>query len=75
MLGELAGGPASDGRTRILSMVASHVHQRVGLVCGAVEEVARIGSYHVLPDATRDDPLFASRTLFRPDHDHRGAHG
>ena len=56
-------------------MVASHVHQRVGLVCGAVEEVARIGSYHVLPDASRDDPLFASRTLFRPDHDHRGAHG
>ena len=72
---EQAGGAASDGRTRILSMVASHVHQRVGLVCGAVEEVARIGSYHVLPDASRDDPLFASRTLFRPDHDHRGAHG
>ncbi len=74
LLVEQAGGAASDGRTRILSMVASHVHQRVGLVCGAVEEVARIGSYHVLPDASRDDPLFASRTLFRPDHDHRGAH-
>ena len=74
LLVEQAGGAASDGQTRILARVPTHIHQRVGLVCGAVEEVARIGSYHVLPDAARGDPLFASRTLFRPDHDHRGAH-
>ncbi len=73
LLVEQAGGAASDGQARILGKVATHLHQRVGLVCGAVEEVARIGSYHVLPDAPREDPLFASRTLFRPDHDHRGA--
>ena len=71
---EQAGGAATDGRRRILDLLPQRIHQRVGLVCGAVEEVTRIGDYHALPDGPRTDPLFGSRTLFRPDHDHRGAH-
>ena len=71
---EQAGGAATDGKRRILDLVPERIHQRVGLVCGAVEEVTLIGDYHALPDAGRTDPLFGSRTLFRPDHDHRGAH-
>ena len=71
---EQAGGAATDGRQRILGLSPRRIHQRVGLVCGAVEEVARVADYHALPDAPRADPLFGSRTLFRPDHDHRGAH-
>ena len=74
LLVEQAGGAATDGRRRILDIVPEWIHQRVGLVCGAIEEVALIGDYHVLPEVPRADPLFGSRTLFRPDYDHRGAH-
>ena len=74
LLVEQAGGAATDGRRRILDIIPEWIHQRVGLVCGAIEEVALIGDYHILPEILCTEPLFGSRTLFRPDHDHRGAH-
>jgi len=43
---EQAGGGATDGRARILDIVPSALHQRVGVVLGSKNEVERIASYH-----------------------------
>ncbi len=51
---EQAGGLASTGRGRILEVSPTGLHQRVGLVFGSREEVARIEDYHAESDATPD---------------------
>ncbi len=43
---EQAGGKAFDGRTRILDVEATTLHQRVGVVLGDAEEVERVVAYH-----------------------------
>ncbi len=43
---EQAGGAATDGRTRILDLEPTGLHQRVGLVIGSKNEVERITRYH-----------------------------
>ena len=50
----------------MLGVVPSALHQRVGLVFGARDEVERIERYHREP-ARQDSaaPLFAERSLFR----------
>lgn len=63
---EQAGGAASTCRGRLLDVMPTDVHQRISLVFGAREEVARIEKHH------RDNnelahswPLYAARGLFR----------
>ncbi|TXH35159.1 MAG: class 1 fructose-bisphosphatase, partial [Rhodospirillaceae bacterium] len=43
---EQAGGAASTGRSRILEVAPTDVHQRIPFIFGAREEVERIESYH-----------------------------
>lgn len=63
---EAAGGAATDGERRILELQPSGLHQRVPLVFGSRDKVARIADYHsgTLPMAERS-PLFGRRGLFR----------
>jgi fructose-1,6-bisphosphatase I / sedoheptulose-1,7-bisphosphatase len=63
---EQAGGAASSGRDRILDIVPDGLHQRVGFIFGAREEVERIATYHSNHNALEyDAPLFGTRGLFR----------
>lgn len=43
---EQAGGAATDGRDRILDLQPAALHQRVGVVLGSADEVARVADYH-----------------------------
>jgi fructose-1,6-bisphosphatase I len=43
---EQAGGAATDGRQRILDLQPTALHQRVGVVLGSKNEVARVTRYH-----------------------------
>jgi fructose-1,6-bisphosphatase I len=43
---EQAGGAATDGRTRILDLQPTGLHQRTGLVIGSKNEVERVTQYH-----------------------------
>ncbi|MDB5618717.1 class 1 fructose-bisphosphatase [Tardiphaga sp.] len=63
---EQAGGGAITGRARILDLAASAIHQRVPLIMGSISKVQRIELLHQDPAAaTKADPLFARRGLFR----------
>ena len=65
MLVEQAGGRASTGRRRILDVPPQSLHERIGFVFGAADEVARIEAYHA--DNSHDgfdSPLFGKRGLF-----------
>jgi len=46
MIVEQAGGGASTGRQRILDLQPTNIHQRVPVILGSQEEVARIVDYH-----------------------------
>lgn len=63
---EQAGGMASDGHQRVMDVVPSAPHQRIGFIFGSSEEVARIERYHVeVPlEADSSAPLFGRRGLF-----------
>jgi fructose-1,6-bisphosphatase I len=43
---EQAGGAATDGRTRILDLQPTRLHQRVAVILGSKNEVERVTSYH-----------------------------
>jgi fructose-1,6-bisphosphatase I / sedoheptulose-1,7-bisphosphatase len=63
---EQAGGRSISGCDRVLDITPSELHQRIGLVSGATEEVDRIAAYHREQRLPQEDaPLFASRGLFR----------
>jgi fructose-1,6-bisphosphatase I / sedoheptulose-1,7-bisphosphatase len=63
---EQAGGRATSGCDRILDIAPSELHQRIGLIFGAAEEVDRIAAYHREQRLPQEDaPLFANRGLFR----------
>jgi len=63
---EQAGGAASTGRERILDVAPTDVHQRIPLVFGSREEVARVEQYHRdHNERPYDAPLFGERGLFR----------
>jgi fructose-1,6-bisphosphatase len=68
MIVEQAGGGASAGRTRILDLNPSELHQRVPLILGCKAEVERIEQYHLEHDhgldRTYSSPLFKERSLF-----------
>ena len=63
---EQAGGRASTGRQPVLGVKPGALHQRIGLVFGSTNEVARIERYHHEPmDDVAQAPLFSPRSLFR----------
>ena len=68
MLMEQAGGLASTGRSRLLDVGPTGIHQRIGLVFGTRDEVERIGAYHhddTQDDSSTDLPFYGTRGLFR----------
>ena len=62
MVVEQAGGRASTGRERILSITPNDIHQRVPVVLGSTEEVDQVQRYHEAFDRGEDraytSPLF-----------------
>ena len=68
MVVEQAGGRASTGRERILSITPNDIHQLVPVVLGSTEEVDQVQRYHEAFDRGEDraytSPLFKERTLF-----------
>jgi len=46
MIVEAAGGAATTGRERILSIQPTKLHQRVPVVLGSKNEVERVTRYH-----------------------------
>jgi fructose-1,6-bisphosphatase I/sedoheptulose-1,7-bisphosphatase len=63
---EQAGGRASTGREPILTIEPESLHQRIGFVFGAREEVERIERYHrECDDFEYDAPLFGYRNALR----------
>ena len=65
MLIEQAGGKATTGRRRLLDVPPQSIHERIGFIFGAADEVARIEGYH--GDTLTEDfdaPLFGRRGLF-----------
>jgi fructose-1,6-bisphosphatase I/sedoheptulose-1,7-bisphosphatase len=64
---EQAGGAASTGRGRLMETTPDALHQRIGFIFGARQEVERIEAYHRdEPPETFDSPLFGKRGLFAP---------
>ncbi len=61
---EQAGGRATDGCDPIMGKGAAELHQRTPFVFGSSEKVARVATYHDLPDH-EVSALFGSRGLFR----------
>ncbi|MFN3938673.1 MAG: class 1 fructose-bisphosphatase [Gemmobacter sp.] len=61
---EGAGGRASDGIDPILDRVPRSLHQRTPFVFGSANKVARVATYHDLPEA-ETSALFGNRGLFR----------
>ena len=43
---EQAGGSATDGKTRILDIQPTKLHQRVAVVLGSKNEVGVVAKYH-----------------------------
>lgn len=66
---EQAGGSASTGRERIMTIQPDAIHQRVPFVFGSRNEVERIEAYHReyrdVGDSAFDSSLFNTRSLFR----------
>ncbi|KGQ19162.1 Fructose-1,6-bisphosphatase, type I [Lysobacter dokdonensis DS-58] len=48
---EQAGGAATNGRTRILDLAPTQLHQRVPVFLGSRDEVAKATEYHLAHDA------------------------
>jgi fructose-1,6-bisphosphatase len=68
---EQAGGLASTGRGRILEVQPQDLHERIPVILGSKNEVARIERYHREYDRGEDQPyvspLFNERSLYRPE--------
>lgn len=68
MIIEQAGGAATTGRERVLDVVPTDLHQRIGFIFGSREEVERIERYHTEPEEDPGElshPLYGRRGLFR----------
>lgn len=61
---EQAGGRATDGEERILDTRPDSLHARTPFVFGSANKVARVATYHDLPQE-ETSALFAKRGLFR----------
>lgn len=63
---EQAGAAASTGSESILDRVPGTLHERVPLIFGSRDEVARLDLHHVNPQiACERSPLFGRRGLYR----------
>lgn len=63
---EQAGGKAIDGKTRILDIKPTAIHQRTPLIFGSASEIERIARYKADPAAMYErSPLFRRRGLLR----------
>jgi fructose-1,6-bisphosphatase len=71
LLIEQAGGRATTGRHRVMTVRPEALHQRLPLIVGSHHEVERIERYHAQYEAGSDrpytSPLFNERSLFRPE--------
>jgi len=71
MVVEQAGGLASTGRGRIVDVPPQALHERIPLILGSKNDVARIERYHRDYDSGQDQPyvspLFNERSLYRPE--------
>lgn len=61
---EQAGGAATDGIDAILDLAPDSLHARTPFVFGSASKVARVRTYHDLPEKEQS-PLFGRRGLFR----------
>ncbi|MFN3312546.1 MAG: class 1 fructose-bisphosphatase [Hyphomonas sp.] len=61
---EGAGGSATDGIDPILDRVPARLHEHAPFVFGSASKVARVATYHDLPEAEQS-ALFGKRGLFR----------
>lgn len=61
---EQAGGKATTGTKRILDCTPDHLHARVPFIFGTADKVARVATYHDLPQQ-EVSALFGNRGLFR----------
>ncbi|WP_348755139.1 class 1 fructose-bisphosphatase [uncultured Aquincola sp.] len=62
---EQAGGWASTGRRRLMTVQPDALHQRIGFVFGSAQEVERLEGYHRdEPMDSYSSPLFGKRGLF-----------
>ena len=64
MLMEQAGAAATDGKSPILDLVPTDIHQRCPLIFGSSTEVRRLAATFE-EGAIPKSPLFGSRSLFR----------
>ncbi|MBW4046644.1 MAG: class 1 fructose-bisphosphatase [Proteobacteria bacterium] len=68
---EQAGGAASTGRGRILTVQPTSLHQRVPVMLGSRNEIERLERYHREYDSGEDkpfaSPLFKDRSLYSDD--------
>jgi fructose-1,6-bisphosphatase I len=64
LLMEQAKAAATDGKSAILDIMPTELHQRCPLIFGAADEVARITDAYAAP-RFQDSPLFNRRSLFR----------
>jgi fructose-1,6-bisphosphatase I/sedoheptulose-1,7-bisphosphatase/fructose-1,6-bisphosphatase I len=68
---EQAGGAASTGRARIMSVPPTSLHQRVPVMLGSKNEIERLERYHREYDSGEDkpfvSPLFKDRSLYSDD--------
>ncbi|MGB3481458.1 MAG: class 1 fructose-bisphosphatase [Mycobacterium sp.] len=63
---EQAGGKASTGRSAVLGIAPTALHQRVPFIFGAADEVERIERYHHDDNGgLSTSPLYGTRGLFR----------
>jgi fructose-1,6-bisphosphatase I len=58
LLIEQAGGAATNGRSRILEIAPTQLHQRIPVFLGSREEVAVVTEYHLAHD-TKERPAVA----------------
>ncbi len=69
MLIEQAGGMASTGYGRLISITPTGLHERTPIILGSRAEIERIERYHQEflngDDKPLSSPLFSTRTLFR----------
>lgn len=56
MLVEQAGGMATNGRQRILEIEPQSLHERVSVIMGSKNEVARVTQYHLEADEGQNKP-------------------
>jgi fructose-1,6-bisphosphatase I/sedoheptulose-1,7-bisphosphatase len=61
---EQAGGLASNGYERVMTVAPTSLHQRIGFIFGARDEVSRLEHYHAETPAAYASPLFGHRGLF-----------